>query len=307
MAAPNPLTGAINELVRRLSALEDFYKQNPDQGPGSLQASALRSHVREQERFLGERFNRLNPQQQSGASPLLQLAENRRKEVEEQEIRRRKELNQQLQTGSQKLQDFVSGLAHKGGGSGLAGAGGFVAGSIAALVGTFREVFAGISRDVKQANPGLGSTIEASEKLNQAARGLHFQAADREKARSEQLQALYRYESFKRGERITDSLLSDTMTSARRFINDKQERSLRERGFIRPGENPIKENLPDFGIRARTTGAAEYETQLGNAALQSSGQEADMELLRRQMEQSNVLLERIAENTGRAGGPGFTD
>jgi hypothetical protein len=121
----------------RLAALLDAYHQGA--GPGDLAVRGLKSRVREQESHLANQYDQLSPQDRRAAAPGMQAVEEQRRDVEEEELRRRKALNETLERGRDATMRFAQGLLAGnpvGGLVGGVGALGMASGLVATAMGT---------------------------------------------------------------------------------------------------------------------------------------------------------------------------
>src|SRR5262249_38560926 len=93
-SAASPLMGDVAELRRRYDALRSA--QAFGAAPDSLASRGLRGWAEQQERTAARNYAQMTPQQQAQASPMMQALEARRREVEDEEVRRRQAMNREL-------------------------------------------------------------------------------------------------------------------------------------------------------------------------------------------------------------------
>lgn len=136
---PPSLTQLLADLSIRQQELQQHYAGGGN--PRDMVAQVLRGGVRAQGQLVGQAYANATPQQQQAATPAMQQAEQTRLDIEREEFRLRKQLNEQLKNNVPLFERLSRTLMHGGGiGGMLAALGpGGIAGS--ALASTIATVF----------------------------------------------------------------------------------------------------------------------------------------------------------------------
>lgn len=173
---PHPLDPYIQRLSQAIDTLNTA--KQAGMGGGTAAGKQLLKRARLQAAHLANRYARLTPKQQQAASPQLQQVSQRMKQVEDEEIERRRKLNNELTREQYAVAEFGANLARGdvGGAMGsLAGAApgkwGIVAGIAAAIAqnihGKFISEHEGVRRGGQELNPGLAQTEQVSTTLRE--------------------------------------------------------------------------------------------------------------------------------------------
>lgn len=266
------LSAALEQSMERGNELRDFLRQNPGMG-GSLAAKGLRGAMTAQDTFISNQFAGLSPAEQQTQMPAMQALDQQRKQIEEEELKRRKQFTEEAKHGSGVLSHFNMGMAVAG------GAIGSVVNRALALGGA--------------ANPASASTFQTSRKILEGSVGQSIGVPTWLRQWSRIFQGT--------ADRLNEESRSGSVfAQLLRGIGDPMH------GFKIPGvdDSKFRENL-FMPMKTRITTGEEYEQGLANAALESSGESADLKLLQEQMRNSNMLLREIARNTGGSNSPLF--
>jgi hypothetical protein len=305
----------------------DFHRQNPNMGPQSLLGKHKRRAMTDYDKELAQQFGRLSPEESKRMMPIMESLEAKRKQVEEEELARREKLNKQLGTGERTLEGFIH-AASRGSLSGMAMSGMGMLGGIPGMIGgsALAAVLAAagnFQREVKEGgralSPGGAQTEDVSEKLRKMAEGNQQGELlrQREAAKRSQFEAqaynlgmnplaaslnpfqgwgTYAVELARTGKTGAASAARE------KFIGEQFANIVREKG----GEPKFREDIFN-PIESRITTGEGFEQSLANAAMQSSGQQASNEVLRQQLEKSNMLLRELVTISRGNSGPAFGD
>jgi hypothetical protein len=261
------LAGAIGELMSRLEDLSKAYKGGAR--PDDIATQGMKKLVREQEAYLTEKHARLSPEEQAAHAPLMNSMEQRRQQVEEEEIRRREKLNKGMSQTETTLYRFTQTLAHgdiKGAGLSLlsgAGPAGAITGAFAGFMlnmgrQLLDERLSEIRRGGRAVSPSGASTEDATRQLAEMREALRegeiarqYSSADvnflREQARGHGLQD---YDDPKnRWARFRELFWRRSPTLVPRGVeaHNRAQAAMAREGFVGPrAEKAFNDVLADY-------------------------------------------------------------
>lgn len=172
---------AIDLAHKRLSTLERHYETGGE--AGSPISQELHKRARQAEIAVARKIADMSPGEQKKAAPEIERLEARRRAVDEEEIERRRRLNNELTRGQYAIAEFASRLAggDVGGAIGsLAGGAGGIKGVIGAIiVATFKDVIGRRQEYLQELRTGGEALSPAGAQTEQANRLLRQMAAAR--------------------------------------------------------------------------------------------------------------------------------
>lgn len=213
---PHPLDPYIQRLNQAIDTLNTAKQAGI--GGGTAAGKQLLKRARLQAAHLANRYARLTPQQQQAANSQLQQVSQRMKQVESEEIERRRKLNNELTRGQYAVAEFAANLA--GGrpwaaAGALAGGMGGIAGGLSSVVLSLvqnvmekeRNYIANVRTGGATASPSLEATEKRSKDLSELYEALRTGELKRkeETSRTEQLRGgLRRLPDWSRTQDIQD-------------------------------------------------------------------------------------------------------
>ena len=261
--------------MERLQELQDYYRANPKAQASDLAAKGLRGEAAAHEDFIGKQFAGLSKEEQTKAMPAMQALEQRRKQVEEEELQRRKKLNEAMRESAGAFDHLLTALAHGnfmgavGIGVNAAGMAGLAAAPLVTAITmgiqSWMQTYAQYRSDVQRGGEALSPSGKSTEEASRLGRQMEQarQAGEPERQRM----AAFREQAEKAARRagmtvaqnpttydefMGSFIVTDEAQRARFRAAQAYAQAADARGFAR---DPIR------GEAARERSLAEYYSQ----------------------------------------------